>query len=286
MATSGLARDLHRDIMDGLRGEYSLDFDVDAMMSINNAALLHLREIEHSDTEFGFVLRHYWRPASELTYQQFSLIKPSSCGEETVLLRANVTRRPVRCEAGRHVWREKSVTFTGQSPSSEVLETQSGEEELCCYDRYEQAYRTRGLSSRHTPHPDDLEQARRQALYALPFIVPPGPVALGSKWHGRAGCDVMNYELVSSEKVGEMTVVFIQRHGWYTSLIPESEDEDLHPVITERKGLTGFALHRSVVLEDRIVDRVVEASPELGCCIGTRSLVMTRLLQSCPCSGY
>ena len=279
MSNYEVIKDRGGDILERLPRGYSVDFDLDPMITIDPSFLLHLKVIDHPDTEFGFVLRHYWNPASILSFQQCLLIKQGAHCEDSDLVRASVTRHLVRCEANCCVWREETVPVIDGSSDRYFGKTRASEERLCFYDCCEQAYWTRDVLSSETSLPKNLAKAQSQALYAIPFIVPPGPVPLGFKWHDRVGNDAMDYELVSSEMLGDMTVLFIRRHGRYTVLIPEGDA--FCSITTEREGLTAFALQRSVILEDRFVDRVIEASPELGSCVNARSLGVTRLVQSC-----
>jgi hypothetical protein len=242
--------------------------------------LLTLTDDCDPETEFGFVFRHYWDPPSQLLFQQSSLVMTLTRCEGTQFLRATIQRRPVRSEANLCVWREQVTPFPADASSSDVFSP--GAESLCCYDCYEQAYWSRDVASSTALHADEVHESQRQALYALPFLVPPGPVPLGFQWHGRVGSNVMNYEFVSAKKIRGMTVAFIRRHGWYTLTLPQIEGNALQQVTTERKGLSAFALHRGVVLEDRILDCIVAGSPDCRSYLNTRTLVVTRLVQASP----
>jgi hypothetical protein len=173
-------------------------------------------------------------------------------------------------------------------------------ETLCSYDCYEQTFRSAKPILFAPPTPDQKTEARRQALYRLPMLVPPGPVPIGFRWYAKVDDDYMNYRLDAEERLGETSLLVIRREGRYTTWICR---ESVNPVcgipnetriegsgggakairmITERTGVTLFAWNRAVVSEDRFEDRVVEADDCLASTRGVATQVVTRLIRSTP----
>jgi hypothetical protein len=137
------------------------------------------------------------------------------------------------------------------------------------------------------PTQDQKEEARRQALYRLPMLVPPGPVPIGHAWYGKVGDNYMNYRLEKEQRVGESSVLIIRREGRYTVSFPVGaagtpEGQKVARVVSKRTGVTVFAWARAVVLEDRYFDQVVEAEDPLESKVGTTSQMICRLIRSCP----
>ena len=179
-------------------------------------SLLPLKETYRENTEFGFLLRHYWMPAtisssgnrharrsrterwSSATRRSSArwpdAVRTSVCGVK----RRTCSRRPM--ETGAHF---------------AVAET------LCSYDRYEQTFHSAKPILFAPPTPDQKTEARRQALYRLPMLVPPGPVPIGFCWYAKVGDDYMNYRLDAEEELGETSVLVIRREGRYTRRVRE-----------------------------------------------------------------
>jgi hypothetical protein len=158
---------------------------------------------------------------------------------------------------------------------------------LCSYDCYEQTYASAKPILFAPPTADQKTEARRQALYRLPMLCPPGPVPIGFAWYGKVGDDYMNYRLEAEERIGETSVLVIRREGRYTIRLPKEPsipgDEAREiPVVTERKGITLFAWNRGAVLEDRFLDRVIHADSRLPWQFGVTNQVVARLIRSSP----
>ncbi len=136
---------------------------------------------------------------------------------------------------------------------------------------------------------------------------------IGFCWYAKVGDDYMNYRLDAEERLGETSVLVIRREGRYTMWLPEVEKgtgafcathraptagwsgrsgkldlspfpsnggEKTIPVVTEPQGVTLFAWNRGAVLEDRLIDRVVDAGGRFASRIGTTSQIVTRLIRS------
>jgi hypothetical protein len=67
-------------------------------------SLLPLKEVHRENTEFGFLLRHYWIPATVLTFRQSSRMTiPDSSVERCEL---EIERNMARCRSNECLWRE------------------------------------------------------------------------------------------------------------------------------------------------------------------------------------
>ncbi len=215
-------------------------------------SLLPLKETYRENTEFGFLLRHYWIPATELRFRQSSLVTAADGNVERQELR--IDRQMARCRSNECTWREKirPVTETnGNGADAEAAAVMS--EMLCSYDCYEQTYVSAPPILFELPASDPKKEARRQALYRLPMLVPPGPVPVGFSWYGKVGDDYMNYRLEAEQHVGETSVLVIRREGRYTTWLPEEatnsgNGQETTPVVIERQGVTLFAWNRGTVL--------------------------------------
>lgn len=240
----------------------------------NLSALLSVQQAEDPNHELGFLLRHYWIPVTLLTFKRSCQVTYAD-GTATCV-EASIHRRMVRCRSGDCIWREK-VSFAAEGPFSQGDRELGISETLCCYDRYEQSYRTKQVLSFDPPVPRDATEAKRAALLRLPIVVPPGPVPVGFCWYGRVEDDYMSFRLDAEERVGETTVLVIRREGRIA--VRDLADS---PVVVEREGITLFAPGRSVVLEDRCRDRIVDGNGDFGSCVGATACVVTRLTRSAP----
>jgi hypothetical protein len=273
-------------------------------------SLLPLKETYRENTEFGFLLRHYWIPATALTFRQSSRTtfpdgRVEQCDSE-------IERKMARCRSNECLWREKtrrdtgtgSICRSGPEGASHKLylspfpEAPATSEMLCSYDCYEQTFHSAKPILFAPPTAEQKTEARRQALYSLPMLCPPGPVPIGFSWYGKVGDDYMNFRLEAEERLGETSVLVIRREGRYTVWLggcpyfrptkmglPPSEldgEQKTIPVVVERQGITLFAWNRGAVLEDRYIDRVIEAEGNLATVVGTTNQVVTRLIRSCP----
>ena len=271
----------------------------DAWDAYRLESLLPLKETYRETTQFGFLLRHYWIPATVLTFRQSSrLTLPDGRMDRREL---NIERTMARCRSNECLWREKiRPALATNASTASTGETALLSEMLCSYDCYEQTYATNKPILFKLRGPDEKTEARRQALYHLPFLCPPGPVPIGFAWYAKVGDDYMNYRLEAEERLGETSVLVVRREGRYTTWVSResarggngssNETSSEAPgggtgairVVTERKGITLFAWNRGAVLEDRFEDRIVEADGCLASAAGAISQVVTRLIRSCP----
>lgn len=272
--------------------------------SYDLASLLPLREVVRENTEFGFLLRHYWIPATVLAFRQSSRTSlPDGTVQQCEL---EIERKMARCRSNECLWREKICQVApgnGEGERSGVLIS----EMLCSYDCYEQTYASAKPVLFVPPTADQREEARRQALYRLPMLVPPGPVPIGFTWYAKAGDDYMNFRLEAEQRVKETSVLVIRREGRYTVMLgnggtdsdgrcwslatavsqeqrPSHSDigHEPSPVVIERRGVTLFAWDRGAVLEDRIRDQVVDGAASLSSLKGSTTQSIVRLVRSAP----
>ncbi|TVS20157.1 MAG: hypothetical protein EA424_05370 [Planctomycetaceae bacterium] len=246
-------------------------------------ALLPLKEVDRERTDFGFLMRHYWMPVTDLRFRHsFRLLPPDGPVKR---LESQIDRRMARCRANECTWRE---TFTPLN-SMRIAEQEDAAvcETLCSCDCYDQTYVSAKPGLFALPSEEQKNDARRRALYCLPFLHPPGPVPVGSSWHGKVDPDYMNFCLEAEEQIGETSVLIIRREGHCVLSVPVGEagtpeGQKVARVVIKRTGVTVFAWARSVVLEDRFFDRVVEAEDAVKPKVGTASQVIFRLVRSCP----
>lgn len=245
-------------------------------------SLLALREIGPTEREFGFLLRHYWIPATELDYRQaWRLTLPDGAVHHGG---CDIHRAMARCRSNECLWREtiRWPVSAEHNAADSVLS-----ELLCSYDCYDQTYASARPIAFAPPAAEQKVEARRQALYRLPMLVPPGPVPLGFAWYARVGDDYMNFRLETEEQIGTTPVLVIRREGRYTVRLARETagtngGHEPMSIVTERKGVTITATNRCAILEDRVWERVVEASGATAGCVGVTNEIITRLIRSRP----
>lgn len=243
-------------------------------------SLLPLKETYRENTEFGFLLRHYWSPATILTFRQSS--KTTFPGGRVEQYESKIERKMARCRSNECLWRDKIHPIAVSATSSH-----SPFEVLCSYDCYEQTYVSANPIRFAPPTSEQRMEARRQALYRLPLLCPPGPLPIGFSWHAKVDGDYMNYHLKAEVRLGETSVLIIRREGCYTTWLPKArtiacDEEEVAPVVVERKGITFFAWNRGVVLEDRVMDCMIDTKEHSDLVVGTTNQAVTRLIRSCP----
>jgi len=251
--------------------------------------LLALNETYRENTKFGFLIRHYWIPATVLTFRQSSRVTfPDGNVKRQEL---QIERRMARCRSNECTWREIVTHIVAANPSDVDSETPDAMTELLCsYDRYEQTFHSAKPILFELPTVDQMLEARRQALYRLPLLVPPGPIPIGFSWYAKVGDDYMNYRLEAEESHCETSVLVIRREGrCSTALVEEcpatkdiADITKIIPVVKQRQGVTLFAWNRGVVLEDRYLDRIVAADDNSAGIEGTTTELVMRLIRSCP----
>lgn len=243
-------------------------------------ALLPLKETYRENKKFGFLLRHYWIPATILTFRQSSQTTFSDGRVEPSDV--EIERSMARCRSNECLWREK---IRPASRSEKNGERPVLSEMLCSYDCYEQTFWSAKPILFTLPTAEQKTDARRQALHRLPFLCPPGPAPLGFSWYAKVGDDYMNFRLDAEEQVGDTSVLVIRREGRFTTWVsPDSKNVEAKKisVVQGRQGVTLFAWNRGAVLEDRFVDQIIKANGHFESFVGETNRCVTRLIRSCP----
>jgi hypothetical protein len=268
-------------------------------------SLLPLKEVVKEDSRFGFLLRHYWIPATELRFRQSSRVTAPDGSEDRQELQ--IDRQMARCRSNECTWREKVHDVAAIDGSDVGQDSALLSELLCSYDCYEQTYVSAKPILFELPTSDQREESRRQALHRLAILVPPGPVPIGFTWYAKVGDDYMNLSLEAEHRLKETSVLVIRREGHYTVRLgsgqsdpaghdwclasdmpqkqfpsPSGIGHEPSPVVIERRGVTLFAWNRGVVLEDRIWDHVVDAGASLSSLKGSTIQSVVRLVRSTP----
>ena len=173
-------------------------------------SLLPLKEIYRENATFGFLLRHYWIPAAELRFRQSSRVTAPDGSVHRHELR--IDRRMARCRSNECTWREKVYPVTAASGNGTDSPAVATSEMLCSYDCYDQTYVSARPILFELAVGHQKVEARRDALYRLPMLAPPGPVPIGFSWYGKVGDDYMNYRLEAEEHLGETSVLVIREN--------------------------------------------------------------------------
>jgi hypothetical protein len=104
-------------------------------------SLLPLKETYRENTEFGFLIHHYWIPATVLTFRQSARTTLYDATIEECEL--EIERRMARCRSNECLWREKVFQIAsdkGNGDDSHAPVPSLISEALCSYDCYEQTY--------------------------------------------------------------------------------------------------------------------------------------------------
>ena len=223
---------------------HSTDWD-----TIVSSSLLHLTGFRRTADEFGFLLRHYWMPETVLTYEseasQWILNAPIVEHVE------RISRRLLKSDVDTCTWREKATA----EPRDELVRlSPSPMDRICTYNRSAQTF-----TIRKNPFEADGGE-RTHAFLMQPILTPLLPIPLGFCWHVSSKDGYMEFTLESKTVIGEMPVLMIRRRGRF-SLNAFFQGGSLYEgrLVVEREGVTAYALHRCVVLEDRTRDIIVEA---------------------------
>lgn len=225
---------------------------------IDSSRLLPLVGVRETTNEFGFLLRHYWMPSTELLFQvkteQF-LPNGSEYRSEH-----HIIQKMVHCDADRCVWRERIQEMNDPDEETFRFFPAVSGEHLCEYNRSKQAFSVR--------YPKKLKckfhvrvPSRRYAMLRQPILTPLLPIPVGFQWHVKSDDECggfMDFCLESAERIGDMTVLFIRRKGSFVlNDFFRWNVQYAHRYRVLREGITAYVLERSMILEDRTVDRIV-----------------------------
>jgi len=214
--------------------------------------IFRLAKYRRMSTEFGYLLRHYWMPATKLTWS--IQIRQTVPDLPVLEVEKWTEHRMVKCDADQCVWREKTLKKGFNSEFLMSFSRPRTTEYICTYDRSQQTFQCQNIK-RFIPFPEKEYDARNEAFMQQPILTPLMPIPVGFTWHVRNDEGYMEFTLESAKDIDGMTVLFIRRKGkmlfdkLYTSKMPER-----FPYHVIREGSTTYALERSLVLEDRTYD--------------------------------
>ncbi len=239
--------------------------------ALDPARLLPLAPWRKMSSGFGYLLRHYWIPATKLT-----LRRVTSQEHPDGTSRASETRferTMLRCDADQCVWRDRLLETDGHEGTLLRFSRPSATNELSYYNRSEQTFRVRpvpGLAR----WPEDEREARNQAFLCQPLLNPLLPIPVGFSWHVRNEGDYMDFTLEAANVCGDVTVLTIRREGeFYLNEYHLDGTCHDHRFKIVRRGITAYALERALILEDRTLDRVSDSSEING--LATRTIQTT-----------
>lgn len=221
---------------------------------IDPNSLLRLVNYRKMSTEFGYLLRHYWIPASQLTLQTTTCQKIP--GKKSLNAVKWTEQRMAKCDADQCVWREKVRRIDHENQYMVHFSRPRVDEHICTYNRSEQTFRSHHVKQ-FTPLPEQEHDARNEAFLQQPLLTPLLPIPLGFTWHVRNEEGYLEWTLESVKNVGGMTVLFIRRHGEiFLDTMYLSGHACPSRYCIHRQGVTAYALERSMILEDRTYDRL------------------------------
>lgn len=236
--------------------------------------LLQLVSVRKTTDRFGKLLRHYWLPSTILTYE--STVRQNLPQSRHIAKRERISKRQVHCDADSCTWRqcsdaEREPGFIEFSPTPQ-------REQFCIYNRSQQSFRAQPLLG-HAPSPEQIEAARIQAFVHVPVLTPLLPIPVGFQWYVEAEGGYIEFTLESEMVVGDMPVIIVRRHGEFAlDTYYQSGKSHSASLKLRREGITAYAADRSVVLQDRTHDVVIESyEPTL---LGLETVTVSNLVRS------
>ncbi|MGL6193797.1 MAG: hypothetical protein ACRC2T_03135, partial [Thermoguttaceae bacterium] len=215
---------------------------------IDTASLLQLVSFRKTNSRFGQLLRHYWIPATELTYKR-TTTQNNGVNIETV------TRKMTGCDADKCTWREKTESQNENTGQLIRFTTPSEKEQLCTYNRSSQTFCQQDVISNEQCYAN----GRVAAFLNVPILTPLLPIPLGFTWFVESENGYMEFTLKSQTQIGDMPVIIISRKGEIT-VDAYFQNGKKHKTNTKihREGVTAYATDRFMILEDRTCDTVLE----------------------------
>ena len=202
------------------------------------------------------VLRHYWCPASSLTYERSLTISGESISD-TVYSR--LRRDMVRCTADFCQWRERIDLIKPVCNNRLLAHFYKGKDALCTYNLFGQNYSEVPFCS-NVKYDSAFPESQRDAIRCMPLLVPYGPVQRGFKWSINDSGDFLEFELLKQIATNNEDVVVVRSIGHLTTswvLCDTKRRFTQVNVSLERTGLVTLAPHGSLILENTTVDKVV-----------------------------
>ncbi len=225
----------------------SLDWD-----AIDPSSLLPLVGFRRTTDEFGFLLRHYWLPETELIYE--STTEQRTPRLAPCVQTGRIAKRMLRCDADSCTWREKTSPW--ELRNDLVRFSPDSAERICTYDRFHQTFVGRTSPS------ETVLDGRTQAFLRQPILAPLLPIPLGFCWHVPSKNGYMEFRLESHTLLGEMPVLYIRRKGrFFLDASFQNGITHRERFEIEREGITAYASQRCVVLEDRTRDVIIQTEP-------------------------
>ena len=216
---------------------------------INVDALLKLAGTREAESDFGFLLRHYWTPATELEYE---IIREQISSDVVLREEFVLSQRMLKCDADICLWRE--TLLERKVPAAGPLAIGRPVcEQICTFNRSKQNFRVTDLSGAS----DESISGPGCVFLMQPVLTPLLPMPVGFRWHVANDSGYMNFHLEFHVTSSNSSVLLIRRHGKFslnrTEETARSSGQNLR---IEREGVTAFSPARSLVLEDRTRDRV------------------------------
>lgn len=222
--------------------------------------LIQLTRWRKMSTGFGYLLRHYWMPATRLTWKRVTQQHLREDGE-TLTSEDSWKRTLLKCDADQCVWRDDFLETDRQNKHLVRFSLPHAAREIHYYNRSEQTYRVRPVPGL-LRWPEEEQAARNQAFLQQPLLNPLLPIPVGFQWHVRNEGDYMDFTLSSAASCeGEMTLLLIRRKGVFhlnKFFIDQTAYDHRFKIV--RHGLTAYALERAMILEDRAYDRLQSVS--------------------------
>lgn len=214
--------------------------------------LLPLVPVRGTSSEFGYLFRHYWIPATTLYYRETTESTGVDRSPETT--RSEYRVRMKKCDSDQCIWRERPVFTDPDDVEAVRLLPLRDDEIICQYDRTKQTVWTKPVLS-FVPSQRDAGAARMEALLRQPLMAPLLPIPVGFQWYVQTDDARMEFRLESVLLHNETEIAEIRRSGSFTIDRVYVGDELRHGRFTvRREGVTWVAMERSVVLEDETRD--------------------------------
>jgi len=177
---------------------------------IDTDSLLQLVNYRQVSTGFGYLLRHYWMPATQLTWQITT--RQQLPGMKILEVTKWTEHRMLKCDADQCVWREKIRKLGSLNKYLIGFSRPRVDEYICTYNRSEQTFQSYHIHQ-FVPRPEQQYDARNEAFMQQPILTPLLPIPIGFTWHVRNEEGYMELTLESVKNIEGMTILFVRRKG-------------------------------------------------------------------------
>ncbi len=251
--------------------------DRPAWDAVHLDTLVRLVGVNEMTSKFGYLLRHYWFPATRLEYM--TTRRQQTPRMRDIETSRRWTQEMLRCDTDSCTWRERVIESRGNFHGLLQFSPPKKREEICVYDRARQTFR-RHTTTNFEWQPENDADARDQAILSLPLLTPLLPLPLGFTWHVRNELNHLEFTLEALERVDNMPVLLIRRRGEVRlDQFFRSGNAYPHRFRLYREGVTLYALDRGVILQDRTYD-VVRSENSLSDYDGMETWTTRTLLKS------